>query len=149
MYGKDHLQRGLLGLRARQNSLPTVSESEAMAPSDCVRAAYQFTANMDKERVRLETRRKQLFFPAAAVEVVATRAVEMEKELEPTPEREALARFLTSVSETEDDEESEESFSPYTGTEWEDDDECSRWLVYEENFPLPESGLPQIMVTCH
>jgi hypothetical protein len=62
-----------------------------------------------------------------------------------TPERLALAKFLASVADTEE-EEDEDDFTPYWGSE---DETHSRWLVYEENFPLPESGLPQIMVTCH
>jgi hypothetical protein len=145
-------------------SLPTVSESEhdhkpeseseaatmGPSPSEFVKAAYKFTAaaNMNAERLRLENRRKELFTPAYDIKAVPRSQDQGEEGGGPSPERAALTRSLASVSESEDGEESEESFSPYAGTEW-DEDDGNRWLVYEENFPLPDTGLPQIMVTCH
>jgi hypothetical protein len=141
LYSKDHLQRALSAIRSRQNSLPTVSESDSSGPSSFVQAAYKFTASMGAEKIQLQQRRMTL---TTKYENAMARPATPEQQ-EPTPERLALAKFLASVADTEDDDD-EDDFTPYWGSE---DEADARWLVYEENFPLPESGLPQIMVTCH
>jgi hypothetical protein len=145
IYNKDHLQRALSGIRSRQNSLPTVSESATEMGSAFVQAAYKFTASMGAERVQLEQRRMTLTTKYESAKAKRNSLDFYPEAQEQTPERIALAKFLASVADTEE-EDDEDDFTPYWGSE---DETHSRWLVYEENFPLPESGLPQIMVTCH
>jgi hypothetical protein len=145
LYNKDHLQRALSGIRSRQNSLPTVSESATEMGSAFVQAAYEFTASMGAERVQLEQRRMTLTTKYENAMAKRNSLDFYPEAQEQTPERIALAKFLASVADTEA-EDDEDNFTPYWGSE---DETHSRWLVYEENFPLPESGLPQIMVTCH
>jgi hypothetical protein len=115
-----------------------------MTASSFVQAAYKFTATMGAERTKLENRRASITTKYENAMNQSDRDVKTVGH-SPTPERIALARFLASVADTEE-EEDQDDFTPYWGSEEESD---SRWLVYEENFPLPESGLPQIMVTCH
>ena len=97
---------------------------------------------MGAEKIQLQQRRMTL--TTKYENAMAMARPTTPEQQEQTPERLALAKFLASVADTEDDD--EDDFTPYWGSEDETD---SRWLVYEENFPLPESGLPQIMVTCH
>ena len=145
LYKKDHLQRALSGIRSRQNSLPTVSESTVEMGSAFVQAAYKFTASMGAERVQLEQRRMTLTTKFENAMAKRNSLDFYPEAQEQTPERIALAKFLASVADTEE-EDNGDDLTPYWGSE---DETHSRWLVYEENFPLPESGLPQIMVTCH
>jgi len=147
LYNKDHIQRALTGIRSRKNSLPTVSEIEPLeSGSAFVQAAYKFTASMGAERVQLEQRRMTLTTKYDNA-LIKRNSLDFYPDQAQTPERLALARFLASVADTEEEgEEDEDDFTPCWGSE---DETHIRWLVYEENFPLPESGLPQIMVTCH